>query len=140
MAGAARCRDRCPAAGRGARAKRVSDKPDAATVTFYHDEAVSTSSLTHPSDASWMRGEGIAFITETRTLDLPAGPADIRFRGVASTMVPQTADIQGSTCPRPSPSRTSTSICWSPGSLLAKSIGNTVHLVRTDPKTGKRSE
>jgi hypothetical protein len=116
----------------------VSPRAGAITVTLYHDDELGTSDLTHPDTASGVRDQGLAFITETRVVDLPAGPATIHFRGVASTIVPQTADVQG--LPAGVAERNFDYDLLSPGSLLAKSIGKTVHLVRRDPRTGKRTD
>lgn len=116
----------------------VSSAPEKVSVTFYHDEAVDTSGLVRPDNADAMRSEGLAFVTETRTIDLPAGPALVEFRGVAATMVPQTAKIEG--LPSGIVEQNFDYDLLSPGSLVAKSIGRTVHVVRTDPKTGKRTE
>ena len=117
-------------------ADTVSQAPDAVAVTLYHDDGLTTSQLLHPEPG--LLDEGLAVITETRQIDLPAGPSQIRFRGVASTMVPQTAVIDG--LPAGALERNFDYDLLSPGSLLAKSIGETVHLIRTDPKTGKRIE
>ncbi len=113
----------------------VSEHADATSVTLYHADGISTSDLLHAGANSYIRSLGLAFITETRTVDLPAGPATIHFRGVTSTMVPQTADIQG--LPTGMVERNFDYDLLSPGSLLAKSIGKTVQLVRKDPKTSK---
>lgn len=121
-----------------ARADVVSAKPDSVGVTFYHDEAVATSMLRHPDRNPWIRDQGIAFVSERRSIDLPAGPVVVKFRGVAATMVPQTADIQG--LPAGALERNFDYDLLTPGALLAKSIGETVTLVRTDPKTGARRE
>jgi hypothetical protein len=115
----------------------ISEHPDSVVLTVYHHDGIGTSDLMDPANAE-IRDEGVAFITETRTVDLPAGPAVIRFRGVVSTMVPQTAEIQG--LPGGGAEQNFDYDLLSPGSLLAKSIGQTVHLVRTDPKTGRRTE
>ena len=120
----------------GAWADAVSPAPDAVAVTIYHDDGLSTSDLLHP-DAT-LSDRGLALISETRQVDLPAGPSQIRFRGVASTMVPQTVTIDG--LPAGALERNFDYDLLSPGSLLAKSIGETVHLVRTDPKTGRTTE
>jgi len=123
-------------ASSAASADIISKGPDSVAVALYHDGPVDTSDLVHPS---WnMLDDGLAFITETRTVDLPAGPAVLKLRGVTSTMVPQTADIQGLSAGVIE--RNFDYDLLSPGSLLAKSIGKTVRLVRTDPKTGKSSE
>jgi hypothetical protein len=126
------------ALGAAAQAATVSTGPQAVTLTIYHSESLATSELLHPDANSWVRGEGLAFITETREIDVPAGPSEIRFAGVASTMVPQTATIEG--LPSGIIERNFDYDLLSPGSLLAKSVGQTVHLIRTDPKTGKRAE
>ncbi len=62
----------------------------------------------------------------------------VKFQGVTSTMVPQTANIQG--LPAGVLEQNFDYDLLSPGSLLAKSIGETVRLVRTDTKSGKRVE
>jgi hypothetical protein len=115
-------------------AAQVSERPDGVRVTVYHSGG--------EGDASSFRDpepdEGLAFITETRTIDVPAGPATIEFRGVASTIIPQTAAIDG--LPVPLLERNFDYDLLSPGSLIGKSIGETVTLVRTDKKTGKTTE
>ena len=122
----------------GAWADAISPAADAVAVTIYHDDALSTANLLHPDATPWVMDEGLALISETRQIDLPAGPSQIRFRGVASTMVPQTATIDG--LPAGTLERNFDYDLLSPGSLLAKSIGETVHLIRTDPKTGKTTD
>lgn len=116
----------------------VSAGPDAVHLTLYHQDGLATEDLIRPNDTGWLRDSGLAFITEERTVDLPAGPSTIRFRGVASTMVPQSADVTG--LPQAIVERDFDYDLLSPGSLLAKSIGQTVHLVRTNPKTGVETE
>lgn len=117
-------------------AATISERAESVTVTLYHEGTVDTADLVSAGRDS--AREGLAFITETRTIDLPAGPAEIEFRGVVSTMVPQTAGIQG--LPTGVLERNFDYDLLSPGSLLAKSIGETVRLVRTDPHTGKLTE
>jgi len=126
------------AACASARADVISQRPDSVAITFYHEGAVDTSELLNAGENSSIRNSGLAFITEKRTIDLPAGPAVVKFEGVTSTMVPQTADIQG--LPTGALERNFDYDLLSPGSLLAKSIGETVRLVRTDTKSGKRIE
>jgi hypothetical protein len=116
----------------------VSSGPESVSVTLYHDDTLETSQLLHPDENSWIRDEGLAFIVERRTIDLPAGPAVVKFRGVAATMVPQTADIGG--LPAGVLERNFDYDLLSPGSLLAKSMGQSVRLVRLNPKTGKPVE
>lgn len=117
-----------------AHADIVSEAPDAVSVTIYHTGKVDTSELMQNGHY----GGSIAFIAETRTIELPAGPSIIRFRGVASTMVPQSADVKG--LPQGVQSQDYDYDLLSPGSLLAKSIGKHVHLIRSDPKTGRESD
>ncbi|HEY1708899.1 MAG TPA: hypothetical protein VGG10_11595 [Rhizomicrobium sp.] len=119
-------------------ADTVSEGPDRIGVTLYHSEDLPTEELAQSRNPTWMRSTGLAFITEERTIDIPAGPSIIRFRGVASTMVPQSAAVQG--LPGDIAERNFDYDLLSPGSLLAKSVGETVHLVRTNPKTGARTD
>jgi hypothetical protein len=116
----------------------VSERPDSVTVTIYHDGDVNTAELSQSTESAYTRSLGLAFITETRTIDLPGGPSEIEFRDVASTIVPQTADIQG--LPAGVLERNFDYDLLSPGSLLTKSVGQTVRLVRTDSRTGAQTE
>lgn len=119
-----------------AQADVISERPDTATVTIYRQNATPTSELIHrerDSDTG-----SLALIAETRTIDLPAGESVIRFRGVASTIVPETADVEG--LPSSAIERNFDYDLLSPGSLIAKSVGKTVHLIRTNRKTGATTE
>ncbi len=116
----------------------VSPAADTVTVTIYHDDDLQTADLLHPEKNPEIQDQGLALITETRQIDLPAGSSEIRFRGVASTMVPQTATIDG--LPAGTIERNFDYDLLSPGSLLAKSVGETVHLIRTNPKTGRSTD
>jgi hypothetical protein len=107
----------------------ISERPDKVTVTIYHEGRVDTAELAQGGGYG-----GLALITETRTIDLPAGLSEIQFRGVASTMVPQTADVGG--LPNGVLERNFDYDLLSPGALLRKSVGETVHLIR---RTGRRS-
>ncbi len=115
-------------------AAQVSERPDSVRVTVYHSGGEGDpSTFADPAP-----DEGLAFITETRTIDVPTGPATIEFRGVASTIIPQTAAIDG--LPVPLLERNFDYDLLSPGALIGKSVGETVTLVRTDKKTGKTNE
>jgi hypothetical protein len=109
----------------------VSERPEHIAVTIYHEGVVHTAELMNSAS----RGDGLAMISETRTVDLPEGDSVIQFRGVAATMVPETADIAG--FPDEISERNFDYGLLSPATLLEKSVGETVHLVRTDRKTGK---
>ena len=121
-----------------ARAAIVSDKPAKVTLTIYQDEVVATADLASPAYGYTGRQNGTAYVRETRTIDFPAGRNVIEFRGVMSTIVPQSAEISG--LPGGVLEQNFDYNLLSPASLLAKSIGQTVHLVRADPKTGKLIE
>jgi len=107
----------------------VSERPDRIAVTLYHEGVVHTAELMESAS----RGDGLAMVSETRGVDLPDGDSVIQFRGVAATMVPETADIAG--FPDEIRERNFDDGLLSPATLLEKSVGETVHLVRT--KTGK---
>jgi len=116
-----------------AHADIVSPAPDSVAVAIYHSGDVDTRELINGSDG-W---DAFGFVVETRTLDLPAGPSTVQFRGVASTIVPESARIEG--LPGGGGERNFDYDLLSPGSLLEHSVGKEVQLVRTDRKTGKES-
>lgn len=120
-----------------AAAQAVSEAPERAAVTIYRSPG---GDLGEQVDyrSSYVRGSGLAFISETRTLDLPAGRQRISFRGVADTMVPETAALEG--LPGALIERNEDYNLLSAGSLLEASIGKSVRLVRTNPKTGAVTE
>ncbi|WP_292929435.1 hypothetical protein [Novosphingobium sp. PASSN1] len=68
----------------------VSGAPDAVAVTIYRapDRAADTA-----MNLGWL--EGYALVTETRTVEIPAGAATIRFEGVAGGMLPESALVAG---------------------------------------------
>jgi hypothetical protein len=114
----------------------ISDHADDIAVTIYHDNETNSARLDELGKYPYGGSVGIAFITETRTVDIPAGPSEIEFRNVTSTIVPQSADIQG--LPEGVLERNFDYDLLTPGTLLAKSIGETVTIVRTEG--GKRVE
>jgi len=115
-----------------AQAAVVSDGPDKVSVTIYHEPGSDV------SESYVARFRGLAVITETRSIDLPAGISEIRFRGVADTMVPQTADLDGLP-QKPSEGNFNYDLLGD-GRLIAGSLGQTVRLVRTDRNTGAVTE
>ncbi len=115
-------------------AQTVSERPNTVAVTIYRDGPVNTADF----DTSGDDLNGLALITETRVVDVPAGTSRISFRGVAEGIVPQTAAIEG--LPGVMLERNQDYDLLSPGSLIAKSIGKTVRLVRTNPGTGVTTE
>lgn len=92
----------------------ISPRADAVAVTIYRDD--------------------LALITETRTVNLPAGPLRLVIRGVVETLLPQSAVIDGAE--RPLAESNFGFDRLTPASLLERSVGERVVLVRTDPATG----
>jgi len=115
----------------------TSEKADTATVVIYRDRPVDTVELIERSRQSWSRldREGLALIVETRTIDVPSGDAVIRFEGVSTGIVPQSVTIEG--LPSAVLEQNADFDLLTPGSLLDKSIGDTVQVVRTNPATGR---
>lgn len=122
-----------------AQVETLSAAPDSTAVVIYRDQPVDTSALMARASQPWSSGldrEGLALIVERRVIDLPAGDAVIRFRGVATGIVPQTATLDG--LPADVLERNTDFDLLSPGSLLNRSIGEVVQVVRTNPVTGER--
>lgn len=121
-----------------AQAESISAGPERAAVVIYRDQPVDTAELMARSGRPWERldREGLALVVETRTIDLPAGEAVIRLRGVATGIVPQTATLDG--LPADIIERNTDFDLLSPGSLLHRSVGEVVRVVRTNPETGER--
>jgi hypothetical protein len=120
-------------AGGPAAAQAFAEAPSAASVTIYRDRGISTGDL-DMLDPS----QGLALITETRTVDVPAGVSRIAFRGVADTMVPETVALQG--LPGRVVERNEDFDLLSPGSLVEHSVGRTVRVVETNRGNGTVSD
>lgn len=129
-----------PAGPAVAQVEVISAAPERAAVVVYRDRPVNTAELLERSDDPWERldREGLALIVETRTVDLPAGEAVIRFRGVATGIAPQTAVLDG--LPARVVERNADFDLLSPGSLIERSVGEVVRVVRTNPATGEQVE
>jgi len=123
-----------------AQTESVSARPDGATVVIYRDRPVDTVALMEQSRQPWSRldRQGLALIVETRTVDLPAGEGIIRFRGLATGVVPQSAVLEG--LPAHVVERNADFDLLSPASLMEKSVGEVVRVVRTNPATGEQVE
>ena len=122
-----------------AQVETLSAAPDSTAVVIYRDQPVDTAALMARANQPWNSGldrEGLALIVERRVIDLPAGDAVIRFRGVATGIVPQTATLDG--LPAEVLERNTDFDLLSPGSLLNRSVGEVVRVVRTNPATGER--
>ena len=122
-----------PLTGAPAQQRVVSPAADAVSVTVYRnperliDDAI---------NLSWLGG--YALVTETRTIDLPAGASDIRFEGVADTLMPASVIISG--LPRQPAEKNYDARLLSPGALVDAHLGRQVHIRRTHRKTGKVTE
>lgn len=84
-------------------------------------------------DLRWLGG--FALVTETRRLRLPAGPATVRFEGVAEAIVPVSAIIDG--LPGGTIEKNRDARLLSPASLVDGTLGRQVTLTRTERTTGK---
>lgn len=82
--------------------------------------------------------EGFALVTETRTVSLPPGESRIRFEGVADGIEPASALITG--LPSGVLEKNHDAQVLSPSALASATVGRSVWLVRTNPKTGKSTE
>ncbi|HEY0435927.1 MAG TPA: hypothetical protein VGC92_04760, partial [Phenylobacterium sp.] len=117
------------AASAPAAAQVAAGAPTAASVTIYRDRQLSPSEL-----AALDPGQGLAMITETRVVEVRAGPQRIAFRGVADTLVPETVALEG--LPGRIVERNEDFDLLAPGSLVARSVGETVKVVQTNRRTG----
>ena len=81
---------------------------------------------------------GYALITETRTINIPAGESNIRFEGVAEGMFPETAIITG--LPGGVREKNRDARLISPAGLVDAYLKRSVHLKRTNRQTGKVTE
>ncbi|MEQ8311954.1 MAG: hypothetical protein RIA72_14785 [Sphingopyxis sp.] len=112
-------------------------------VTSLAPEKVSVSVFRDPDrdeggeiSPDWL--EGFALISETRTIDLPAGEATVRFEGVAEGMIAVSAIVTG--LPGGVVQKNRDAALLSPASLLDGSLGNRVHIRRTSHATGRITE
>ena len=120
------------AAPAGAQVVVTTAAPERVGVTVYRDQNRGEARL----NLRWLNG--YALISETRTVAFPAGESDVRFEGVASGIVPQSAIIGG--IPDGLLERNRDALLLSAGSLVDRALGQRVSLRRTDRATGKVSE
>ncbi|GAA3999445.1 hypothetical protein [Sphingomonas humi] len=121
----------CLAAPVAAQNVVTSPAPDRVGVTIYRD----LSRGDQRPDRNWLNG--YALISETRTIAIPAGESELRFEGVASGIIPQSAIIGG--IPEGLVERNRDALLLSAGSLVDRALGQRVNLRRTDKATGKVS-
>ena len=111
----------------------TSTAPDAVAVSVFRDPERSEGG---EIERDWLNG--FALISETRTIDLAAGESVIRFEGVAEGMIAVSAIVTG--LPGGVVQKNRDAALLSPASLLDGSLGNRVHIRRTDRATGRVSE
>ena len=118
-----------PAAGQ---AVVSSPAPERVAVTVYRnpDRGI------EPLNLGWLGG--YALVSETRRVRLPAGSSELRFEGVTSGIVPQSAIVTGLGEAVLEKNRDAKLL--SPGSLLDASLGERLHLRRTSRATGAVTE
>ncbi len=92
----------------------VSPRAESVAVTIYRDD--------------------LALITETRAVNLPAAAVTLVLDGVVDTLLPQSAVVMGAG--RPLAESNFTFDRLTPRSLIERSIGETVTITRTNPKSG----
>lgn len=109
----------------------ISSAPDQVGVTIYRDPNRSVDGALDLENL-----QGFALISETRVVDLPPGVVTIRFEGVASGIVPQSALIFGADIRE----KNRDAALLSERSLLDGFTGQRVILRRNDPATGKFTE
>jgi hypothetical protein len=120
-----------PVAGAPAAAPQVvvSPRPDGVGVTVYRDQGRGAGD---GFDREWLGG--YALITERRRIRVAAGESEIRFEGVASGLIPQSAIVSG--LPEGIVERNRDAYLLSPGTLVDRSLGRRVRLRRTSLATG----
>ncbi|HYI39652.1 MAG TPA: hypothetical protein VE053_04955 [Allosphingosinicella sp.] len=117
--------------------------PAQPVVTSPAPEAVSVTVYRAPGRSAWEEMDlgflsGYALVTETRTVDLPAGPSVIRFEGVAGNILPVSAIVSG--LPGRVPEKNYDARLLSPGALVESFLGRQVHIRRTSRATGRTVE
>lgn len=117
----------------GAQQRVVSSAPEAVSVTAYRDPGRSAEA---GFNLGWLGG--YALVTETRTVQLPAGDSELRFEGVAGSINPASVIIRG--LPAMPAEKNYDAMLLSAGSLIDASLGRQVHLRRTNRATGKVTE
>lgn len=123
----------CAPGGAQAQGVITSAGPDKVAVTIYRNPERAAD---EEPDLDWLGG--YALVTETRTVEIPAGRAVIRFEGVAAGMLPESAIVTG--LPSGVREKNLDADLLSPVSLYARSFGRPVMLRREDERTGSITE
>lgn len=116
----------------------ISHAPDTVGLTVYRHNSIPTYLEDQESIFEGGSDYGLAMVSESRTVELPAGDSTIIFRAVADGIVPQTVAIEGL------PARLTESNfdydLLTPGTLIEKSLGRAVRVISTDRASGRRIE
>jgi hypothetical protein len=112
----------------GAQAVVTSPAPERVAVTVYRDPDRGM----RPLNLRWLNG--YALVSETRQVRIPAGESELRFEGVTSGIVPQSAIVTGLGEAVLEKNRDARLL--SPGGLLDASLGERLTLRRTSRATG----
>lgn len=116
----------------GAQTIVTSPAPASVSVTLYRDPDREAGAI----NAAFP--QGFALISEKRRLTLPAGASTIRFEGVAEGMIAVSAVVTG--LPGGVVQKNRDARLLSPAALVDGTLGNHVHLRRTNPATGAVTE
>ena len=107
----------------------TSAAPERLAVTVYRDGSRGL----EPFNLEWLRG--YALVSETRRVRIPAGSSEVRFEGVTSGIVPQSAIVTGLGPAVLEKNRDARLL--SPGALLDASLGERLELRRISRETGR---
>lgn len=107
--------------------------PDRVAISLYRDPARAPERPLPAADDEEPLG-GFALIRETRALDLPPGPVTVRFEGVSSSIIPESALLRGAKG-RPRETNFDRRLLSQRG-LIDAFTGQQVLLRTTDPATG----
>lgn len=113
----------------------ASRAPETVAITLYRDGDGPFQAMS-PWVRQQARDKGLVLVTETRTVDLPAGRHTLRFDGVAEGLIPQSAAVEG--LPGKAVERNYDYALLSPGTLVERSLGQPIKVVRTNRKTGRQ--
>ncbi|MBJ7440759.1 MAG: hypothetical protein JHD35_17270 [Sphingopyxis sp.] len=111
----------------------ASARPDQVAISLYRDPSRGTD---WPLPGPGEELGGFALIRETRTVELPPGPVTVRFEGVSSSILPESALLRGGGKPR---EKNYDRRLLSQRGLVDGFTGQQVLLRTTDPASGKPS-
>ncbi len=111
----------------------TSDAPETTSITIYRDPNRGGDDAIN---RNWLNG--FALVTETRTIAIPAGTAVIRFEGVSSGILSESAIVTG--LPSDVSEKNLDADLLSPRSLHDRSLGRRVTIRRTDTRGQVREE